>query len=146
MLLHRDDGYTIDTAPERLDTDRIDRWLATDTYWAIGRSPQDMATSRANSICYGVYAPDGEQVGFARAVTDFSTFAWVCDVYIDRAVRGVGLGTWLARSIVDDIRGRGVPRLLLATADAHDIYRKAGFVELARPESWMEIDLRPIFT
>jgi GNAT superfamily N-acetyltransferase len=97
----------------------------------------------ANSTCYGVYDPNGQQVGFARAVTDNATFAWVCDVYIDRAVRGHGLGTWLAQSIVADLTERGVPRMILATADAHEIYRKAGFREIARPSLWMEVDRRP---
>lgn len=144
MLLRRDDGYEIDTAPERLDVPRIHRWLSTDAYWALGRSETAVATAVANSTCYGVYDPNGQQVGFARAVTDGATFAWVCDVYIDRAVRGRGLGTWLAQSVVADLTDRGVPRLLLATADAHEIYRKAGFQEVAHPSFWMEIDRRGI--
>jgi GNAT superfamily N-acetyltransferase len=142
MLVRREDGYEVDTAPDRLDVARVHHWLSTDAYWALGRSAATVATAVANSICYGVYAPDGQQVGFARAVTDGATFAWVCDVYIDRAVRGRGLGTWLARTVVADLTERGVPRLLLATADAHEIYRKAGFREIARPHFWMELDRR----
>src|SRR5688572_6397953 len=142
MLLRRDDGYEIDTTAERIDLDLVHRWLSTDAYWAIGRSAQAVATAVANSTCYGVYAPAGRQVGFARAVTDDATFAWICDVYIDRPARGQGLGTWLAQSIVDHLQGRGVPRLMLATADAHEVYRKAGFTELSRPSRWMEIDHR----
>jgi GNAT superfamily N-acetyltransferase len=144
MLLRREDGYEIDTAPDRLDLARVHHWLSTDAYWALGRSAATVATAVANSTCYGVYDPAGQQVGFARAVTDGATFAWVCDVYIDRAARGRGLGTWLARSIVADLTERGVPRLVLATADAHEIYRKAGFQEVARPSFWMEIDRRGI--
>jgi GNAT superfamily N-acetyltransferase len=145
MLLHRDDGYEIDTTPERIDGDRVHQWLSTDAYWAIGRSAQTVATARANSTCFGVYAPDGAQVGFARVVTDHATYAWICDVYIDRAARGFGLGTWLAQSIVAELREQGIPRIVLATADAHEVYRRAGFVELAYPQRWMEIDLRPPF-
>mgnify|MGYP002621096661 CR=1 FL=1 len=144
MLLRREDGHEIDTAPDRLDLARVHHWLSTDAYWALGRSETTLATAVANSTCYGVYDPAGQQVGFARAVTDGATFAWVCDVYIDRAARGRGLGTWLARSIVADLTERGVPRLVLATADAHEVYRKAGFQEVARPSFWMEIDRRNI--
>jgi GNAT superfamily N-acetyltransferase len=144
MLLRRDDGYEIDTDGDRLDLPRIHQWLSTDAYWALGRSAETVATSIANSICYGVYDPDGVQVGIARAVTDLATHAWVCDVYIDRASRALGLGTWLSRSIVADLRGQGVPRIVLATADAHDVYRRAGYVELANPTRWMEIDVRNI--
>lgn len=144
MLLRRDDGHEIDTAPDRLDLAQAHRWLSTDAYWALGRTEETVATAAANSICYGVYAPAGRQVGFARVVTDTATFAWLCDVYIDRGARGLGLGTWLARSVVADVQERGVPRLLLATADAHEVYRKAGFSELARPSRMMEIDHRVI--
>jgi len=144
MQLRRDDGYEIDTDHERLDVALVHRWLSTDAYWAMGRSAQTMATSIANSIPYGVYAADGAQVGVARAVTDLATYAWICDVYIDERARGLGLGTWLAQSIVTDLRQRGVARLVLATRDAHEVYRKAGFTELAVPSRWMEIDVRPV--
>lgn len=146
MRRARDDGHEIDTDQQRLDVPTIHRWLSTDAYWALGRSLETTRSAIANSICYGVYAPDGSQVGIARVVTDGATFAWLCDVYIDRGSRGVGLGTWLATSIVADVQAQGVPRMVLATADAHEVYRKAGFVELAAPQRWMEIDRRPVAT
>jgi GNAT superfamily N-acetyltransferase len=145
MLLRRDDGHEIDTDASRVDPAQVHQWLSTDAYWAIGRSAQAVATSIAHSICYGVYDGDKRQVGIARAVTDHATHAWVCDVYIEPGSRGLGLGTWLARAIVADLHQRGIPRLLLATADAHDVYRRAGFTELARPARFMEIDQRPPF-
>ena len=81
-------------------------------------------------------------MAFARAVTDGATFAWLCDVYVDPAERGRGLGTWLAdRARRPHLLEIGVPRVLLATWDAHGVYAKAGFTPLARPERWME--LRP---
>ena len=70
------------------------------------------------------------------------TFAWLCDVYIDPAARGLGLGTWLAQTVVTELRDRGLPRIILATRDAHTVYEKAGFVVLAEPARWMEIDVR----
>jgi GNAT superfamily N-acetyltransferase len=142
MHLRRDDGHEIDTNPHRLDRAEVHRWLSTDAYWALGRSESVMATAMANSTCYGVYDPSGRQVGFARVLTDDATHAWVCDVYIGRGARGRGLGAWLAQSVVTDLRDRGIPRIVLATADAHDVYRKAGFSELASPSRWMEIDTR----
>lgn len=143
MRLAREDGHEIDTDPRRLDGALVHRWLSTDAYWAVGRSADTVSTAFANSIGYGVYAPGGEQVGVARVITDHATFAWVCDVYIDRDSRGLGLGTWLARSVVADLEEQGIRRMVLATADAHDVYRRAGFQELTKPSRWMEIDRRP---
>jgi GNAT superfamily N-acetyltransferase len=143
MQTRREDGYEIDTTAGRLDLDLVTRWLATDAYWALGRPAEVIARSVANSICFGMYAPDtGAQVAFARVVSDQATFAWLCDVYVAPDARGLGLGTWLARTAVGHLRDLGVGRLVLATRDAHTVYEQAGFVPLARPDRWMEIDLR----
>jgi len=142
MRERREDGYEIDTDAGRLDVALVHRWLSTDAYWAMGRPADVVAASVANSVCFGVYAPDGAPAGFARVVTDHATFAWLCDVYIDPAARGLGLGTWLAQTVVAEIRDRGVRRIILATRDAHTVYEKAGFALLAEPARWMEIDLR----
>jgi GNAT superfamily N-acetyltransferase len=141
MQIRRTDGYEIDTSPGRLEIDQVHRWLATDAYWALGRPEQTVALSIDRSTNYGVYAPTGEQVGSARAITD-GTFGYICDVYIAREARGRGLGTWLAQAVVADLQALGVPRLILATADAHGVYEKAGFTPFAEPDRWMEIDLR----
>jgi GNAT superfamily N-acetyltransferase len=138
----RDDGYEIDTAPDRLDLERLHHWLSTDAYWARGRSAEVVARSVRGSLCFGVYARDGTLTGFARAVTDGATFAWLCDVYVDRAARGIGLGGWLVRVVRDDLRERGIRRIVLATADAHEVYARVGFAPLAVPGRWMEIDGR----
>jgi GNAT superfamily N-acetyltransferase len=89
-----------------------------------------------------VYAGD-DQVGFARVVTDGVTFAWICDVFIDAAHRGRGLGSWLVEAIVEDISLHGGPRFLLTTKDAHDLYRRCGFLPLHSADRWMELDKRP---
>jgi GNAT superfamily N-acetyltransferase len=86
---------------------------------------------------------DEVQVGFARAVTDGATFAWICDVFVDQDHRGHGLGKWLIDSILADLSGRGIQRFLLATKDAHEVYRRSGFAELAGANRFMEIDRRP---
>jgi GNAT superfamily N-acetyltransferase len=132
------DEFEISTDPARVDVDLVHRWLSTDAYWAIGRAHDAVARSIATSIVYGAYRRDGSQVGFARAVTDSATFAWLCDVYVDRAVRGAGLGTRLVRYARDDLTGTGVSRILLATEDAHGLYAKLAFVALPEPERFMQ--------
>jgi GNAT superfamily N-acetyltransferase len=139
----RADGYELSADPRRIDVDRVHRWLSTDAYWAKDRPRSVVVRSIMGSTGYGIYRPgDGRQVAFARAVTDFATFAWLCDVYVDPAERGRGLGTWLATSVRDDLHDRGVRRILLATWDAHGVYAEAGFTPLAEPGRWMELDRR----
>ena len=102
----------------------------------------------AGSLNLGVYAPaaDGttEQVALARVVTDDATFAWICDVFVDEAWRGRGVGSWLMRECVAELLDRrGILRLLLATRDAHPVYAQAGFAPLEGVWRWMELDRRP---
>jgi GNAT superfamily N-acetyltransferase len=80
-----------------------------------------------------------EQVGFARVVTDYSDFAWLCDVYVDEAHRGNGLGELLVQAAVEHPQLQGLRRLILATRDAHTLYEKFGFKTLNNPEKWMEL-------
>jgi predicted GNAT family acetyltransferase len=134
------DEYRI--GAEDLDVDLVHRWLSTDAYWATGRSREAVERSIGNSYCLGGFAADGSQVAFARAVTDWATFAWIADVYVDRAHRGRGLGSRLVGELCDAIRAHGVDRLVLATADAHGVYANLGFAALARPERFMDIDQR----
>jgi GNAT superfamily N-acetyltransferase len=143
MELTRDDGMTLSTDPARLDGAAVFQWLSVESYWAAGRAADVVRRSLENSRCYGVYAEGGEQVAFARVVTDGATFAWICDVFVDSGHRGVGIGSWLMRSVVDDLTGLGLNRVLLATADAHEVYRRIGFEPLASPGMFMEIDNRP---
>ncbi|HWS39222.1 MAG TPA: GNAT family N-acetyltransferase [Actinoplanes sp.] len=84
----------------------------------------------------------GEQVAFARAVTDGATFAWICDVFVDEKHRGHGLGQWMIDTILADLSERGIQRFLLATKDAHAVYRRSGFTELVGADRFMEIDRR----
>jgi GNAT superfamily N-acetyltransferase len=143
LNLTRADGYELSTDPARLDVDLVHRWLSTDAYWALGRNREAVARTFAGSLGYGVYRPgNGGQVAVARVVTDRVTFAWLCDVYVDPAERGRGLGTWLAGAVRDHLADLGVRRVLLATEDAHGVYGKLGFAPLADPRRWMELDLR----
>lgn len=132
--------YEISTDPARLDLPRIHRWLSGDSYWAAGRTMDKQRTAVANSVNFGAYdEATGEQHGYARVITDHATFAWLCDVYVDPAARGKGLGIRLAAAVRDHLAPFGVPRILLATRDAHGVYAKVGFAPLADPERWMAL-------
>jgi GNAT superfamily N-acetyltransferase len=132
------EGYEISTDPARLDAALVHTWLSTDAYWAVGRPRAKQDHAIANSLNYGVYeAATGAQVGYARVVTDQTTFAWLCDVYVSRDARGKGLGTALVAAVRDHLEPFGLRRILLATADAHGVYAKIGFEPLSKPEKWM---------
>ncbi|MBM0235804.1 GNAT family N-acetyltransferase [Micromonospora sp. STR1_7] len=147
FTLTRADGHLLSTDPARLDLDRVHRWLSTDAYWALGRDRETVVRAFAGSLPFGVYRPgDGRQVAVARVVTDRATFAWLCDVYVDRAARGDGLGGWLATAARDHLAELGVRRILLATNDAHGVYARVGFTPLDVPERWMQLDQRPPVT
>jgi len=139
----RDDGYECDDDATRLDLDLIHGWLSEDAYWALGRSRETVERSIAGSVNIGLYRPDGALVGFARMVTDRATFVWLCDVYLDPAERGKGLGTWLVATACDLARTWGPRRMILATNDAHGIYAKLGFTGMTEPHKWMELRLKP---
>lgn len=129
--------YVISTDKTRLDLGLIHDFLSNSSYWAVGRSLETVKRSIEHSFCFGLYK-HGAQVGFARVVTDFATFAWVADVFVIESSRGHGLGTWLIEIILAHPELQGFRRWTLATKDAHAIYRKFGFSELRRPERWME--------
>ncbi|MGW2838771.1 GNAT family N-acetyltransferase [Streptomyces sp. NPDC001493] len=132
--------YDISTDPARLDAARVHHWLSTDTYWALGRSRAKQDAAIAASLNFGVYErSSGTQVGYARVVTDHVSFAWLCDVYVDPAVRGQGLGVRLAEAVRDHLAPAGVRRILLATGDAHGVYEKVGFRGLEEPGQWMAL-------
>ncbi|MEU4401348.1 GNAT family N-acetyltransferase [Micromonospora orduensis] len=139
----RTDGHLLSTDPARLDLTLVHHWLSTDAYWALGRDRETVERAFAGSLPFGVYRPgDGRQVAVARVVTDRATFAWLCDVYVDRASRGGGLGGWLAAAVRDHLAELGVRRILLATNDAHEVYARVGFTPLDVPERWMNLDQR----
>jgi GNAT superfamily N-acetyltransferase len=132
------EGYEMSTDPARIDAGRVHRWLSTDAYWAIGRERAKQDRAIAGSLNFGVYdTSSGEQVAYARVVTDLETFAWLCDVYVDPAARGKGLGTALVAAVRDHLRPHGLRRILLATHDAHGVYEQVGFAALEKPGQWM---------
>lgn len=130
-------GYEVSTDPARIDLDYVHRYLSRESYWA-GAIPRDVvARSVANALSFGLYAPDGAQVGFARVVTDRATFAWLADVFIDPGQQGLGLGKGLMDAIVAHPDLQGLRRFMLATADAHGLYERYGFTAVENPERLM---------
>lgn len=140
----QDGDYTLSTDPARLDVDMIHRFLSQEAYWAIGRPRQVVEKTIQNSLCFGVYCR-GQQVGFARLVTDRATFAWLCDVFILPEHRGRGAGKFLIAGIRRHPELQGLRRWLLATRDAHGLYSQYGFKPVDRPESLMEILNRDVY-
>ena len=131
--------YFISTDRARLDVEAIHGYLSNESYWARGRPLETVRRSIENSLPFGVYKGDSQQVGFARIITDYATFAWLADVYVLEAERGRGLGVWLVETIISHPDLVGLRRWVLATKDAHGLYKRFGFAELLRPERWMEM-------
>ena len=124
--------------PARLNRELIHRFLSERSYWAQGVSPEMVDRSLDHSLCFGVYQA-GQQVGFARVVTDFATFAWLADVFVVEAKRGQGIGKKLVAAVLGHPRLQGLRRFMLGTRDASGLYARFGFKPLAHPERFMEI-------
>ncbi|WP_349903644.1 GNAT family N-acetyltransferase [Parafrigoribacterium humi] len=123
----------------KIDRERVHRWLSEESYWAGGRerSTQDAAIDASRN--YGVYDDDsGEQLAYARVVTDGVTFAWLCDVFVAPEARGRGIGKVLIAGVIADLEPLGLKRTLLATGDAHGLYAQYGFTPLPDPSKMME--------
>ena len=137
------EGFTISTDRSRLDRPAIHEFLS-GSYWATGIPRSVVDRSIDGALCFGLY--DGEhQVGFARVVTDRATFAYLADVYVLESHRGRGLATWLMQSILAHPDLQGLRRWMLVTRDAHPLYRKVGFTDLAHPERIMELTFPGIY-
>ena len=135
--------YVISDDPARFDADAMHDFLEVEGYWATGRTREQTAEGAANSVVLGVYGPDGTMVGGARIVTDRATFGWLTDVYVLAEHRGLGLGRAVVAAACEHPAVAGVKRLLLRTADAHELYRPFGFTEPPAPERWMELRREP---
>jgi GNAT superfamily N-acetyltransferase len=135
-------AYLISTDPERLDLDAIYAYLSGVSYWARGRTRETIVRGVENSVPFGVYR-HGEQVGFARVLTDYATFGWLADVYVLEEHRGQGLGKALVEAVLEHPVVAQLPRMVLATADAHGLYEQYGFVSLVGDERWMALEYVP---
>ena len=129
-------AFEISSDPARLDRDLIHRFLSRESYWAVGIARETVDRAIDGSIPFGAYL-NGEQVGFARAVSDGATFAWIADVFVLEAHRGNGLGRMLVAAVLDHPQVRGARSILLATADAHGLYGSYGFEPLPQPDRYL---------
>ena len=131
------DRFTITTDKGKLDVPYIHEYLK-QSYWAENIPQEVVQRSIDGALCFGIFEND-QQVGFARVITDFATFAYLADVFVDEACRGLGLSKWLMEVILSHPDLQGLRRFMLATRDAHGLYQKFGFVSLTVPERWMQI-------
>jgi GNAT superfamily N-acetyltransferase len=130
--------FALTTDVDRIDRERVHGWLSRQAYWAAGqsRATQDAAIDASRN--YAVHdTGTGEQVAYARVVTDGVTFAWLCDVFVAPEVRGRGIGRMLVAGVIADLEPLELARVLLSTADAHGLYAQSGFAPLADPSRMM---------
>ena len=129
--------FRVSTDPRLLQFAVIHDFLR-QTYWAKDISEVQVRKALDGALCFGLYRDD-QQVGLARVITDQATFAYLSDVFVLEEFQGQGLGQWLVSCILAHPELQGLRRILLATQDAHGLYRKLGFSEVAEPEQMMEI-------
>jgi GNAT superfamily N-acetyltransferase len=137
-ILYQSDLFSINDDPQLLDLTTIHQFLAQDSYWAQNRTMEQVIQSIKHSYCLGAYFPAGDLVGFARIVTDWTTFAWICDVFVLKQARGLGIGKQLVACMVEHPDLKNIRRLMLATRDAHLLYQQFGFVVEDNPNSIMK--------
>jgi GNAT superfamily N-acetyltransferase len=140
--LTRPDGYRVSDDRDLIDRALVWRWISEESYWAAGRPRQVQDAAIDHSLCIGLFAPDGAQAGFCRHVTDYATFAYLSDVFVDPAHRGVGAGSFMVEFAITHPAVSWVSRQLLGTRDAHELYERFGYRSLLPDEVpvWM---LRP---
>lgn len=132
------EGYEFSDDQSRIDAEVVHQFL-TDSYWSPGIPRETVERAIKGSWSFGLYAPGGAQIGFARLITDYATYAYLADVFVLDPYRGKGLARWMIEEIFANSVTRGLRRITLATRDAHDLYKKVGFTPLARPGIFMEI-------
>jgi GNAT superfamily N-acetyltransferase len=130
-------GYLVSDDPARLDVNAIHAFL-TASYWAAGIPREVVERSLKNSLCFGAYTEAREQVGLARVISDYATFAWLADVYVLDAHRGRGLSKALMRAVASHPRLQGLRRFPFCTRDAHGLYAQFGFTPPTEPAIHME--------
>nr|WP_281561664.1 GNAT family N-acetyltransferase [Thalassomonas sp. RHCl1] len=131
------EGYRISTKLEEMDLSFIHGFL-TESPWAKGISREAVEEAIKHSLCFAVFTDDGEQIGFGRAISDYTTFAFLGDGFIKEEHRGTGLSKWVMQEMTNHPKLQGVRRSLIATVEAHGLYEKFGFKAIAKPEYLIE--------
>jgi GNAT superfamily N-acetyltransferase len=139
-----ENGFIFSDDSNLVDINAVHHYLSTQSYWAKEIPFELVQKSIENSLCFGVYK-DGKQAGFARWVTDRATFAYLCDVYVEEAFRGLGLSKKLMSLMMFHPDLQGLRTYCLATLDAHSLYAQFGFKPVGNPEKLMEIRIENIY-
>lgn len=127
--------YLISTNKRKLKANTIHDFL-TNSYWSKGIKIERVKKAIQGSLCFGVYH-NTKQIGFARVITDFTSFGYLADVFIIEKYRGRGLSVWLMKCILNHPELKDVKSWMLATRDAHGLYSKFGFKPLKEPQKYM---------
>ncbi|WP_163937285.1 GNAT family N-acetyltransferase [Paraferrimonas sp. SM1919] len=130
--------YFVSEEKALLDIEMVHDYLANESYWARGIPKEVVLTSIENSMCFGVYSANKQQLGFARLITDKATFGYLADVFILKAHRGLGLSKLIMNFIDQHPQLQGLRRMMLATHDAHSLYQQYGFVAADEPDKLMQ--------
>lgn len=138
MKDERKTSYAYTTDSTKFDVGAIHEFLSQHAYWCLDIPRETVARALENSVSIGAFDGD-RQVGLVRAVTDKATYAWVCDVYVLPEHRGRGIARTMLEMLLEHPELQGLRRWVLATKDAHDLYRSVGFIDLPNPERWMVI-------
>lgn len=131
-------GYRVSSNQLDMDLTVIYNYIS-NSYWAGNIPINTMKKAMHNSLCFGVFTDFGQQVAFARMVTDSATFAYLADVFVVEDHRGKGISKWLMKTILEDKNLQGIRRMVLATSDAHGLYEQFGFKALSCPNIFMEL-------
>jgi GNAT superfamily N-acetyltransferase len=146
IVEHHEGEFTVSSDPAKLDLALTHHWLANEAYWSKGLPYKVFKRMVEHSLCFGVYHQSGEQVGFGRVVSDYSTFAWLTDIFIIDAYRSKGLSVFLMNCILDHPELKILRRWLLGTDHAHGLYRKFGFGDLDHPENFLTRHCNQMYT
>ncbi len=139
------DEFCISTDKSKIDLKMVHRFLSEESYWSKNIPFEKVEKAAANSLTFGVY--DGPvQIGYARVISDYTSVAYLGDVFILPAYRGKGLSKWLLKIIMTCPELQGLRRWILLTADAHGLYKQFGWKEIAAPERWMEIHHKNVYS
>jgi GNAT superfamily N-acetyltransferase len=136
-MTHLKGEFVLTTDKNLMNIAMIHQYLSEESYWAKGIPLALVEKSVNNSLNFGVFYKE-KQIAYARVITDYSTIAYLGDVFVLPDFRGKGISKWLVKEITEHPALQGLRRWILLTADAHDLYNKYGWESIRQPEKWME--------